>query len=161
MVSANVVMVSASVVMVSASVTSSWYQLALSWYQCCVIMVNNHFGASSDLITVICFLIFSFGSRHVTPRSLTSRFLSNMVCVEGIATKCKLPWKFHILCVNSISLTHFNEHVSHIIIIIINTKQIYYPVKWNTGPWIFYVVLAQRPKCPVICRIWYVWYLFS
>lgn len=32
----------------------------------------------------------SFGSRHVTPRSLTSRHLSNMVCVEGIVTKCSL-----------------------------------------------------------------------
>ncbi|XP_013393100.1 zygotic DNA replication licensing factor mcm3-like [Lingula anatina] len=32
----------------------------------------------------------SFGSKHVTPRSLTSRFLGNMVCVEGIVTKCSL-----------------------------------------------------------------------
>ncbi|XP_071451294.1 DNA replication licensing factor Mcm3 [Hetaerina americana] len=32
----------------------------------------------------------SFGSRHVTPRSLTSRFIGNMVCVEGIVTKCSL-----------------------------------------------------------------------
>ncbi|XP_033230729.1 DNA replication licensing factor Mcm3 [Belonocnema kinseyi] len=31
----------------------------------------------------------SFGSRHVTPRSLTSRFLGNLVCLEGIVTKCK------------------------------------------------------------------------
>ncbi|VDI75910.1 Hypothetical predicted protein, partial [Mytilus galloprovincialis] len=29
----------------------------------------------------------SFGAKHVTPRSLTSRFLGNMVCVEGIVTK--------------------------------------------------------------------------
>ena len=34
----------------------------------------------------------SFGSRHVTPRSLTSHFLGNMVCVEGIVTKCSLVW---------------------------------------------------------------------
>lgn len=30
----------------------------------------------------------SFGNKHVTPRTLTSRFLSNLVCVEGIVTKC-------------------------------------------------------------------------
>lgn len=30
----------------------------------------------------------SFGNRHVTPRTLISRFLSNLVCVEGIVTKC-------------------------------------------------------------------------
>uniref|UniRef100_A0AAY4B327 DNA replication licensing factor MCM3 n=1 Tax=Denticeps clupeoides TaxID=299321 RepID=A0AAY4B327_9TELE len=32
----------------------------------------------------------SFGSKHVSPRTLTSRFLGNMVCVEGIVTKCSL-----------------------------------------------------------------------
>ncbi|XP_043249271.1 DNA replication licensing factor Mcm3 isoform X4 [Colletes gigas] len=32
----------------------------------------------------------SFGNKHVTPRTLTSRFLGNLVCVEGIATKCSL-----------------------------------------------------------------------
>lgn len=31
----------------------------------------------------------SFGTKHVTPRTLTSRFLSNLVCVEGIVTRCK------------------------------------------------------------------------
>jgi DNA replication licensing factor MCM3 len=30
----------------------------------------------------------SFGSKHVTPRTLTSRFLSNLVCLEGIVTSC-------------------------------------------------------------------------
>lgn len=30
----------------------------------------------------------SFGAKHVTPRTLTSRFLGNLVCVEGIVTKC-------------------------------------------------------------------------
>jgi DNA replication licensing factor MCM3 len=29
----------------------------------------------------------SFGSRHVTPRSLNSTMLGNMVCIEGIVTK--------------------------------------------------------------------------
>ncbi|XP_053314608.1 DNA replication licensing factor MCM3 [Spea bombifrons] len=32
----------------------------------------------------------SFGSKHVTPRTLTAQFLSCMVCVEGIVTKCSL-----------------------------------------------------------------------
>lgn len=32
----------------------------------------------------------SFGSKHVTPRTLTSRFIGNLVCVEGIVTKCSL-----------------------------------------------------------------------
>lgn len=32
----------------------------------------------------------SFGARHVTARTLTSRHLNNLVCVEGIATKVSL-----------------------------------------------------------------------
>merc|ERR1719412_2165737 len=32
----------------------------------------------------------SFGSKHVTPRTLTSRNLGNLVCVEGIVTKVSL-----------------------------------------------------------------------
>lgn len=32
----------------------------------------------------------SFGSRHLTPRSLTSSYLGNLVCVEGIVTKASL-----------------------------------------------------------------------
>lgn len=31
----------------------------------------------------------SFGSKHVSPRTLTSRLLGSMVCVEGIVTKCE------------------------------------------------------------------------
>lgn len=34
----------------------------------------------------------SFGAKHVTPRSLSSHLLGNMVCVEGIVTKCSLVW---------------------------------------------------------------------
>lgn len=30
----------------------------------------------------------SFGNKHVTPRSLNSRYLGNLICVEGIVTKC-------------------------------------------------------------------------
>ncbi|KAI7799905.1 MCM3 minichromosome maintenance deficient 3 (S. cerevisiae), like [Triplophysa rosa] len=32
----------------------------------------------------------SFGSKHVSPRTLSARFLGNLVCVEGIMTKCSL-----------------------------------------------------------------------
>lgn len=31
----------------------------------------------------------SFGSKHVSPRSLSARNLGNLVCVEGIVTKCE------------------------------------------------------------------------
>lgn len=37
----------------------------------------------------------SFGAKHVTPRTLTSRLLGSMVCVEGIITKCEF-----IVCVS-------------------------------------------------------------
>ncbi|KAK5649262.1 hypothetical protein RI129_000291 [Pyrocoelia pectoralis] len=32
----------------------------------------------------------SFGNKHVTPRSLHSRYLGNLVCIEGIVTKCSI-----------------------------------------------------------------------
>ncbi|XP_060772063.1 MCM3 minichromosome maintenance deficient 3 (S. cerevisiae), like [Neoarius graeffei] len=32
----------------------------------------------------------SFGNKHVSPRTLNARFLGNLVCVEGIVTKCSL-----------------------------------------------------------------------
>lgn len=32
----------------------------------------------------------SFGNKHVTPRTLTSRFIGSTVCLEGIVTKCSL-----------------------------------------------------------------------
>ncbi|XP_049870494.1 DNA replication licensing factor Mcm3 [Pectinophora gossypiella] len=32
----------------------------------------------------------SFGTKHVTPRSLTSRFLGNLICLEGIVTRVSL-----------------------------------------------------------------------
>ncbi len=37
----------------------------------------------------LCYHPFSFGSKHVTPRSLSARHLGNLVCCEGIVTKCK------------------------------------------------------------------------
>nr|CAD7200819.1 unnamed protein product [Timema douglasi] len=39
-----------------------------------------------------CFVAFegSFGNKHVTPRTLMCRYLGNLVCVEGIVTKCSL-----------------------------------------------------------------------
>uniref|UniRef100_A0A8B9JMB7 DNA replication licensing factor MCM3 n=1 Tax=Astyanax mexicanus TaxID=7994 RepID=A0A8B9JMB7_ASTMX len=32
----------------------------------------------------------SFGNKHVSPRTLSARFLGNLVCIEGIVTKCSL-----------------------------------------------------------------------
>ena len=32
----------------------------------------------------------SFGAKHVTPRSLSARNLNNLMCLEGIVTKCSL-----------------------------------------------------------------------
>lgn len=31
----------------------------------------------------------SFGAKHLTPRTLSARFLGNLVCIEGIVTKCE------------------------------------------------------------------------
>lgn len=41
----------------------------------------------------------SFGSKHVSPRTLTACFLSCIVCVEGIVTKCEAGgrnWGFRV-----------------------------------------------------------------
>ncbi|KAI5619861.1 MCM3 minichromosome maintenance deficient 3-like, partial [Silurus asotus] len=32
----------------------------------------------------------SFGNKHVSPRTLSARFLGNLICLEGIVTKCSL-----------------------------------------------------------------------
>lgn len=40
----------------------------------------------------------SFGSKHVSPRTLTSRLLGSMVCVEGIITKCERIVPFPLRC---------------------------------------------------------------
>ncbi|XP_066245196.1 DNA replication licensing factor Mcm3 isoform X2 [Euwallacea similis] len=34
----------------------------------------------------------SFGNKHLTPRTLTSRYLGNLICVEGIVSKCSLVY---------------------------------------------------------------------
>lgn len=47
----------------------------------------------------------SFGNKHVTPRTLTSRYLGNLVCMEGIVTKCKYSiekYKFVIFFYSSL-----------------------------------------------------------
>lgn len=38
----------------------------------------------------------SFGTKHVSPRTLTSRLLGSMVCLEGIVTKCEF-YRIHML----------------------------------------------------------------
>ena len=40
----------------------------------------------------------SFGAKHVTPRSLSARFLGNLVCLEGIVTKCEYESIFLYTC---------------------------------------------------------------
>lgn len=47
----------------------------------------------------------SFGNKHVTPRTLTSRYLGNMVCVEGIVTKCSMVWPKVVRSVHYCSVT--------------------------------------------------------
>ena len=39
----------------------------------------------------------SFGSRHVTARTLAAHYLGNLVCLEGIVTKCSLVSFFFII----------------------------------------------------------------
>lgn len=48
----------------------------------------------------------SFGNKHVTPRTLTSRFLGNLVCLEGIATKCE-PMFMNIIQFIPIVIIHY------------------------------------------------------
>ena len=52
-----------------------------------VLTVDDAYGKQFDEF----FIGFegSFGSKHVTPRSLSARNLGNLVCVEGIVTRCK------------------------------------------------------------------------
>jgi len=38
----------------------------------------------------------SFGNKHVTPRTLTSHYLGNLVCLEGIVTKCEYLQKENV-----------------------------------------------------------------
>jgi DNA replication licensing factor MCM3 len=61
----------------------SAFQKALKEY---VFTVAHEYAKESDDF----FVAFegSFGNKHVTPRSLTSRYLGNLICVEGIVTKC-------------------------------------------------------------------------
>ncbi|XP_017774841.1 PREDICTED: DNA replication licensing factor Mcm3 [Nicrophorus vespilloides] len=61
------------------------FQKALKEY---VATVAHDFGKLHDDL----FIAFegSFGNKHVTPRSLQARFLGNLICVEGIVTKCSL-----------------------------------------------------------------------
>jgi DNA replication licensing factor MCM3 len=56
----------------------------------CVSSVDPTYAADHDEF----YISFegSFGNKHVTPRTLTTRFLGNMVCVEGIVTRCRYPF---------------------------------------------------------------------
>lgn len=61
------------------------FQKALKEY---ILTVDHEYGKDNDEF----FVAFegSFGNKHVTPRSLQSRYLGNLICVEGIVTKCKV-----------------------------------------------------------------------
>lgn len=61
------------------------FQRALKEY---VISLDPAYGRSKYEFQIG--LCGSFGSRHVTPRTLTSRFLNETVCVEGIVSKVSL-----------------------------------------------------------------------
>ncbi|XKL67199.1 hypothetical protein PGB90_010619 [Kerria lacca] len=63
------------------------FQKALYEY---VTSVDSNYVSQNDEF----FISFegSFGNKHVTPRTLTSRFLGNMVCLEGIVTKCSMVY---------------------------------------------------------------------
>ena len=56
-----------------------------------------------------------FGNRHVTPRTLVSRFLVNLVCVDGIVSKCKLV----VLCDIVLQFVDgFNISDTHLIVLV-------------------------------------------
>lgn len=59
------------------------FQRALKEY---VFTIAQDYGKNNDDF----FIAFegSLGNKHVTPRSLHSRYLGNLICVEGIVTKC-------------------------------------------------------------------------
>lgn len=61
------------------------FQRALKEY---VISLDPAYGKSKYEFQIG--LCGSFGSRHVTPRTLTTRFLNNTVCVEGVVSKISL-----------------------------------------------------------------------
>ncbi|EFA12381.1 DNA replication licensing factor Mcm3 [Tribolium castaneum] len=75
----------AAALLTNAFEEHSAFQKALKEY---VYTVAHDYAKENDEF----FIAFegSFGNKHVTPRSLTSRFLGNLVCVEGIVTKCSL-----------------------------------------------------------------------
>lgn len=62
----------------------------------------------------------SFGSRHLTARSLTSGFLNNLVCVEGIITKVfettKICSASAILTVLSTTFLHHFHSIVYLLV---------------------------------------------
>ena len=53
----------------------------------CVLNIDATYGKEVEELHIG--LEGSFGSKHVTPRSLSAAHLGSMVCVEGIITKCQ------------------------------------------------------------------------
>lgn len=54
----------------------------------CVLSIDATYGKEVEELHIG--LEGSFGSKHVTPRSLTAAHLGSMVCLEGIITKCSM-----------------------------------------------------------------------
>ena len=52
----------------------------------CVLSIDATYGKEVEELHIG--LEGSFGSKHVTPRSLSAAHLGSVVCVEGIITKC-------------------------------------------------------------------------
>lgn len=48
----------------------------------------------------------SFGNKHVSPRTLSACFLGNLVCVEGIVTKCEKDLFFLFIYLQIIIIAH-------------------------------------------------------
>lgn len=69
------------------------FQKALKEY---ITTISHEYSKDNDEF----FVAFegSFGNKHVTPRNLTSRYLGNLICVEGIVTKCTFVTLFRTNC---------------------------------------------------------------
>jgi len=67
----------------------TWGVLYWIWWKVKSFLLISYYGDIGLPESKCVFINFSFGAKHVTPRSLSAHFIGNMVCVEGIVTKCK------------------------------------------------------------------------
>ncbi|XP_065740598.1 DNA replication licensing factor MCM3 isoform X5 [Phocoena phocoena] len=75
----------------------------------------------------------SFGSKHVSPRTLTSCFLSCVVCVEGIVTKCSLVRPKVVRSVHYCPATKktIERHYSDLTTLVAFPSSSVYPTKYD------------------------------